>query len=355
MHWLAKQEFEHFPSVDSAIEQLLEQWLLPCAENGWIQLARIKDSRCFMNVLPVQEKQELVINDDMEILLPSYASLRLRWKIEQFSELVQEDQWTRYRLTIKSVHKALENGMSGEEIIGCLKQASGDCVPVHIFASLQQWIQSFGQIVVQNAVSLQCSEKEIADILEATLGLNTHMLRRLNETEFLVQPNAEHVSALLSKLQQEGYAPLDRRQATESTALKAGQHRKGRLENQNHLGLIALKQPDFQHDHEGLEIQALYPGLDSIPRMWMEELRSYHESTRKAIVQKAIAYQAWLKVKRNSNVQYIAPEKIEESYSSWYIHAKSQNGKLVLPKEDCQHLQLILPGINDTTEVIPYP
>lgn len=349
LSWLSSHEQISMPAIDDAITVLWSVWLLPSAENGWFKLTEDDGEKLVMKLDVVeQEVDEFIITDDFEIHVPPHVRFTLRQAIERFCELAHDDVWSRYRLTKKSVHQAMKSGMKGTEILRCLESGNNMQLPHQIRHVLIDWIESFRKVEIVDVTLLRCHTKEIADQIMRSQKLCSFIIQRLNDTTFMINQPRESVGELHSELQRLGYEPLDQRGGKKEPMKQETKHKA----KQNHIrqtGLFHVNLPQFQHEHAIPSIQDLYPDLSAIPRSWMQKMGDYHVSTRKALIQKAIEYGALILIKRG----LIVPMKLTERDNQWQLHAMTLHGEVVLPPEDCQQLQLILPGINDTTEMIP--
>jgi hypothetical protein len=116
-----------------------------------------------------------------------------------------------------------------------------------------------------------------------------------------------------------------------------------------------VPEPVYELDREEPAWTALYPDLDRLPQMWLNELRTYHESTCKQLIRKAVEYRAGVRIRRCGRTAEVAALGLEEDRHGWSFQGLLEGSEIRLGPGDWQEIQLILPGINDKTELIPHP
>ena len=88
----------------------------------------------------------------------------------------------------------------------------------------------------------------------------------------------------------------------------------------------------------------------------MRELRTYHDSTRKEVIRRAIALEAPLRLRLDGKLSRWIPRRIEEGQGDWHLVAIGADGReRRFGRRDWEEMQLILPGINDTKDVDESP
>jgi hypothetical protein len=98
-------------------------------------------------------------------------------------------------------------------------------------------------------------------------------------------------------------------------------------------------------------VQDIYPAMERIPSLWLQSPRAYHQSIRKEIIEQALAYKAFLNIKRNGQSVRFVPTKMMEERDSWAVQGLENRSEVILSSQDWEEMQLILPGINDNNEV----
>lgn len=96
------------------------------------------------------------------------------------------------------------------------------------------------------------------------------------------------------------------------------------------------------------DLKDIYPKLEQLPRIWLMKPRCYHRSTKLQIIMQAIQWKAYLKLKNDSTEMHIIPDEIRDE-TTGQVMARSETGALCLCIDEWKEIQLILPGINDTT------
>ncbi|WP_186323438.1 helicase-associated domain-containing protein [Paenibacillus xylanexedens] len=240
-----------------------------------------------------KEKFGLFIQPDFEILLPPEAPPHVRWRLELCAELVTRDRMSIYRLTKESVMKAVRIGFTLDQIVLFLNNHAMTGIPEHVHLALQQW----GQVP------------------------EDHLAKAPNPSEPTLEAS-HRADELVINL------------------------------NVRSQGTINTAETPYEEDdesHVSTELDELWPGYKDIPEMWHREWRKYHASTVRQIASKAIEWQTKLELKRNEDIVYIIPDRIEGHgdwmLSGWVTSSLGENvfERQVLSPRDWGNIRLIVP------------
>ncbi|MDB5052543.1 MAG: putative helicase [Bacilli bacterium] len=91
----------------------------------------------------------------------------------------------------------------------------------------------------------------------------------------------------------------------------------------------------------------IYPLWREIPTIWWKECRNYHASTRKEIIQQAIAWQAIVKLRSEHSEWMIIPKEVQENDAGWSFYGMERSDSVHYTPNQWQAMQLILPGFHD--------
>ena len=93
--------------------------------------------------------------------------------------------------------------------------------------------------------------------------------------------------------------------------------------------------------------KSLFIGLDDVPVMWVKQLRSYHFTTRKELLERALSWRTSVKLNYKGTVQHFVPERIEESGTEWavvgHFHAETEAAPIRLTPGMWEEMMLIIP------------
>jgi hypothetical protein len=94
-------------------------------------------------------------------------------------------------------------------------------------------------------------------------------------------------------------------------------------------------------------VKSLFSGLDEVPSMWIKQLRTYHPTTRRELLERALGWRTSVKLKREGRVLPFVPEQIIDEGSSWtVIGSIDENGKptsVQLTPDMWQEMMLVIP------------
>jgi len=73
----------------------------------------------------------------------------------------------------------------------------------------------------------------------------------------------------------------------------------------------------YEEDRAPPKEEELFPGLRDVPAAWLREPRSYHVSTRRELVERAIAWRTGLKLRQENGWVRFVPEKVRPTERGW--------------------------------------
>lgn len=371
-------------SAEELLDSFHDQWVKPLAAYGWLEAGELRPGRryyCWINkpeVMTLRQKlssswheeggskaKYLVVQPDFEVLAMPDAPLSLCWELERFAERRGSEMVMTYRMNKASVQRALEQGLSAEEMLQTLECATMYGVPEHISAKLKDWAGSYGKAVFDRVLLLRCADASIAEQVERLEGVYEYAAEKLGDRVFAVRSG--QADALRSRLESMGiytqippglsdFGELE----PEKTSDRMDWEEAGHMAPAEFLpmlpqtgGLIYPRLILPPIENKLPEMEELYPELHRIPQGWLKEYRTYHDSTRKEIAQTAVEWKAVLQVRRNGADCLITPKKLVETRGTWCLNGWEKGGQawqaapVQLLAEDWQEMKLILPGINE--------
>ncbi|MNO53764.1 hypothetical protein D3C76_442180 [compost metagenome] len=386
---LSMQEQELIPR-ELPLEQKgwMESWLTALSGFGWIDLGRAADGTIVFrwqvkpNVSQAMTYEALesepespskiqperpyplgmvYVQPDFEILVPPDVSYLLRFELEAFSDNLTMDTMSMYRITRGSMAFAAESGRSPQEVLDLLEKSSSG-VPDNVRLALEQWGREMGRTSLEEKLLLRCGDSEAADMISALSSL-AGVVERIGPLDFVV--NGDHEARVRKALEEIRLAPPKRKAddteepgypkldmpmpgaSKEKEALKEAfmslSSRQGWIFNG--------KDPHFYDPDTSIpEYDALFSGLREIPSMWVREMRAYHDSTARKILEQAITWRAKVKLSMGGEIMECIPEGIQGG-EKWSLRgrlfkekASLQTGKeVVLSPDDWEEMALVLP------------
>jgi hypothetical protein len=279
---------------------------------------------------------ELIIQPSGELIAGPGCGFVCRWELELIAERKLDGELTQYALTPRALANALELGRSRTSIADFLVAASGlEQLPPSIVMIVDQWTSGAGQFEFVQATLLRCGSPERADWLADHPEAGSYVIQRLGPSEFVV--DGEQISKLRKLLQQAGYPP--RKGVSESFCREENESEPAYPEYRLSAGSSA-DEPEISPGSigtEGLFIgdpaslrhcalseapvpeRLLASDWQSVPQMWSNQLREYHLSTRKELLQKAIALETSVRMKSAGELKTFIPERLDQRGNDWAV------------------------------------
>lgn len=155
-------------------------------------------------VYPMGGPDTAYVQPNFEILLPRSASWTTRWELSQFAVLEQQDQMLKYRLDKTYLMNALKRGMPADEVLSVLTNLSSYPLPENLVLTLQQWVDSFGQVTFVQLSLLECTTPEQAASIASSRKYREYVLGLYSPTAVIVR----EVEKLRKLLEKQGIYPL---------------------------------------------------------------------------------------------------------------------------------------------------
>lgn len=317
------------PADEKAGDQWLTAWLTALCAFGWAELGVSEEKEDEMFFRWVRKPllhgitvargsapaigensfgaaRTIVVQPDYELLVLPETPYTLRWELELCCELVSSDVLTTYRMTRQAVKAAFAKGRTPAELLTLLEQHAAAGIPEQIRLDLMQWNQELGRIKLERMMLLQCTDLEAAERIAEAAGLSP-LLKRLGPLVFAVpETDVKVVRQELLKLSLElpeggvdekETASYPRPEVMQDAALQGGHSQAAFPDSTSHFkpaGWIQLGTAVslYQPDESFPETDELFPGLEFIPRSWTKELRSYHNSTVRQLLERALTWKA---------------------------------------------------------------
>lgn len=347
------------------IRSTVERWLYLLQELGWIELAERHDPDNGVELVfrrsefPDAIDSQLIVQPTGELLAVPGSSFAMRWELELIAERIQSEEPVLYRLTASSVAAALEQGRSKAGIASFLQKASGEAeLPVQLLSMLEQWSGRACRYSFEQATLLRCDTAELAEEAIRLSGISPHLIERIGEKHFMVNPAA--VSEIRGLLNKAGYPPRKGIVQALEGAIAAYPCVSDPI-----MGADAYPEAETQQSGEWLyephtlqhfvmdpalpaHSVTLLPGMDQVPAAWWLQLRSYHASTRKELIQQAVAMETAVQLKLEGELRQFVPERIELRGAQWAVTGKliddKQSERSRLTPDMWEEMKLVLPS-----------
>ncbi|MCO1603410.1 helicase-associated domain-containing protein [Desulfosporosinus nitroreducens] len=165
----------------------------------------VSEIKCLIDqVYPTSGPDTAYVQPNFEILLPHSVSWSIRWQLSQFALLVQQDQMLKYRLDKNYLMNALKRGVPASKVLTLLAKLSAYPLPENLVLTLQQWVESFGQVTFVQLSLLECTTPEQAASIASARKYREYVLGLYSPTVVIVR-ETEKLRKLLEK---QGIFPL---------------------------------------------------------------------------------------------------------------------------------------------------
>ncbi|REK76373.1 helicase-associated domain-containing protein [Paenibacillus paeoniae] len=345
------------------------RWLTFLHELGWMELAErlgalegtglLFRRREFSSAIDGR----LIVQPTGELLVAPGSSLGMRWELELIAERIHREEPVLYRMTAHSVAAALEHGRTKEGVADFLAKASGEAeLPIQLESMLEQWANRSSRYSFTEAMLLRCDTAELAEQAISLSGIAEHVLARIGEKDFIIDPAG--VSELRGLLNKAGYPPrkgivqaLDDGGAGYPYIADfnetLGQTYTPLTPDRSFESAEWLYEPMTLRHYEldqtgGAAAVTILSGMDRVPTAWWRQLRSYHASTRKELIQQAVAMETAVQLNLDGKLRNFVPEQIELRGEQWAVTGKLIGDELAersrLTPDMWEEMKLVLPS-----------
>jgi hypothetical protein len=342
----------------------VRDWLGLMQSFGWLEKGTYKQTSvfrktCSFNTPAESEFEEsglFFVQPDGEIIVPPDVSLADRWMLEQIAERLTIDSLFVYRLTREACVKACNAGYSYQTVTDLLQLGSGEPLPETVVGALQDWFSRLGKVRFAQLTLLRTESSEVAERLLDRPEIAPLLLEQVGEKDFVVDSAAmKQLSAALTKM---GYpaAETSRHLLTGHDASSVVQPSiESTSAEQGWLYLRHLIDV-YEPDQTFPSADDLFPGVSDIPAAWIRQPRPYHASTRKEMIQRAIGWQAPVRIERDGAGHTFIPKAVEEQGSEWRVLGQWHTEQDTLPTHresvvaqpaDFAQMMILLPALEE--------
>jgi hypothetical protein len=155
----------------------------------------------------------LLVQPNFEVLVLEPDS-RVVWTLLKIADLVRHDRVSVYLLNKESVSRAVEDGLSPDEIVTFLEKNGGKSLPQNVAHSVHDWARRIKRLDLSQVTLIEVADPVVLDELLASRKTKRYVARRLSPTIALaVLPDVsdsgreDPVQRLMKELKAAGYLP----------------------------------------------------------------------------------------------------------------------------------------------------
>ncbi|MDR6225269.1 hypothetical protein [Desmospora profundinema] len=310
------------PSVRGEVADVLKEWLAALTWMGWTEQVG-REGRTWWRWSPWvpllkqgSKGWKGRVQPDGEVLLPPGTPLDRRWRLAQFADYMGGDPLVHYLLTPESVQQGATKGLTTVAMTAELEELTGRTLPPMVAESIREWGERQGARL--EAVWLaELAEEGWADEWTQCLSEHPDWGRVVSRRIFALQE--EGAKAFKRWVAKQGI-PLAQEHEGSPVWWKELDEVQDRWEEGESLAAWKVERPDFRPE-------TAIPGWSSLPRMWTDSLRPYHESTLREVFRQASRLEldvSWSGP--DGRVHRITPTSVAAEGQEWMVRGKGEDG-----------------------------
>lgn len=136
---------------------------------------------------PTPPAEPLVVQPNFDVVAPAYASPYARFQLGRIAERGSGDAAETYRLTKRSLQRALERGIEFEDIVRFLGDYSAHALPQNVVMSLREWAGQHGQVSLRRGIMLEAEDALLLEQIKRDKRVRMPKAEPLTETTWLLR------------------------------------------------------------------------------------------------------------------------------------------------------------------------
>nr|WP_301539629.1 helicase-associated domain-containing protein [Paenibacillus sp. NEAU-GSW1] len=222
------------------------------------------------------------------------------WELELIADRISADRMTVYRLNAASIARAVKHGRTAAGMAAFLKQASGMPLSALVVTLVDDW----------SAQADRLDLKELPDSAK-------HPLLAIAGTGSIALPFSDTI-------------PLS--------------PPAGMLSVDDWEQRLELLQEDRAAQ------QSVFPEMETVPVSWMRQLRAYHYTTRREMIERALKWQSPVQLQMEAGIVAFVPALLEADGDGWAVRGVLRESgecrQVRLTPGMWEEMRLVMPGMN---------
>ncbi len=275
----------------------------------------------------------ITVQPQGELLAEEHCSFRIRWELELLAERISEERLVIYQLKQETIANALEHGRKADEIKAYLRAVSGGSeLPHSVTTMLEAWTANVCRFSFTEAVLLRCDGEEMARVIDSIPELAPLLLGKLGPADYIVRRSGQE--EIRRRLKLAGYPPRKGTVTEEAGPLSypvvhvhSGM---ARVETEGTHGQWSdcaafLYSPNALCGYEWClyrerEQPPVSQATLEAPKLWTNQLRAYHHSTRKELLEQALEWETPVELRMENGLHAFVPEQlVADESGSWAV------------------------------------
>jgi hypothetical protein len=206
-------------------------------------------------------------------------------------------------------------------------QGNSAGIPENVLLSLQQWAKELGRTSFAEVLLLRCKDEDAAKKITGHPGLK-EILEPIGRLDFIVDPSSsDKVEKVLEELHlsppriraASSSEPQYLRLESDSEILEQGMGNVWELAEHQAWIYNGRDYQFYERDTSIPRRDQLFPGLQDIPGVWLREMRKYHPSTVRKIIEQALQWSAKIILRLDGSLTELIPRRLEGE-ENWRVY-----------------------------------
>lgn len=343
------EERYELPAIEQIRRQLKEEVIQPLAAFGLIEWGETEQGEDVWRwVRSTETLPDLWIQPTMELYCSGGIPFTDLWQITNVFSI---DKWENMLILKLSKEKAtafIDREGSLSFWLEGIRSLSKAPIPRGIEDQLFRWQKNQQQVRISDRTVIEIKEEQLAKAFLQWPEVEKLHIEKVSAACFLISiRDRETINQLFSK---KGIQVKGREEETLEKSQSPGQPQ-GQEQVQNQAqknpSLIKFaKDTTTQYKVESVfpEITEAIPAWTSLPPMWTKQFSSYHEQTRRQIIEQAIQHHLKLKMEVESGeIRVISPMDCKVEKGNWICYDQDKTKYKVA---HINRVQLLFPELN---------
>lgn len=148
---------------------------------------------------PTLESKKVITISGLSITVVPGLSLAEYIKLLPFLSIVQYNTVITFELSHQSIFRAFDTGYNSEKICSLLQQHSAFDLPQNIYATIDDWEQSYHSAVLYKGYVLKLDEKN-SQVFEKNINAYSHVIRKISEGVYLLDITTDEEASAFPRI-----------------------------------------------------------------------------------------------------------------------------------------------------------
>lgn len=348
LHFVERWEaYYQLPPIQGLIEKIKQGLLDPLYRFGLIEYALSGHQELLWRwTLAAEQETEVWLQPNLECLCSSLTPLPLLWKLTQILALKGWDQMLVLQPSEQKLALATEQGVSLQAWLEWLRSLTKFPIPDEFAEYLKGMERKTQQVLIQDTILITVSDPHLLKALVQYCTQSDIQGQALSDTQLVVQKQEEE--RVLSFLRQNQISIQDAKRTGESA--DRTEKEQSYVQRMEQGGPLLFSRVTAQ---EKLKVESVFPSFteaipawNQFPDMWKKQLLSYHERTKREILDQAIEHQLLIQYESSQGELVTMKPIANHTLAGEWICVAENRGKI--PLQDMKRMQLLFPDLTQS-------